>query len=209
MDKDQYLEQLAVCLSDHPRLHEIVAEWSNHIDEKKREFICAGEDEADAQRKVLLQLDHPEIVASYYSQPSLWSPSTTFGLCQAMNFIIILSGLILTALHAYFPRPVIVSIWDFLVQWKWLLLFTYSTAPGFVGFWLGDRFGVNARKAMEQHRFVWFPNFVLMYSVLFLSPVSQWFTPLLTNEFVLVCSVATILFMPMLRWGMKQGVAHL
>jgi hypothetical protein len=209
MNKDEYLSQLAECLAQNPDFKEILAEISNHIEEKQRELIVLGLEEDLALKAVLEDLGDPEFISSRFRKPMLKTPVATFRLFIWMNYLLIAFGLVLMVANSFFQNPFARGIWDQLVTLKWALLSLYTIFWGYIGFWMGENFGLNARTVVHHQVVVWIPNFILMFAVLYSSDISQWFIPLLTPAFVAASSIVTVFIMFVLRWGYKRGVAHL
>ncbi len=202
MTKAEFLSQLRVELEGHPMRDEIVAEYTDYIEQKHRDLLLQGNNELQAEALVMSQLVDPKKIVAQFSSGRL-KTKPILRKVLLVNYSLFFLGILITMAQS----TVVSHLWFYLVEQKWVILGAYSLLWGCIGYLIGKKYGFKGKKLHKRiFQFSLIPNYLFMLIVLYMEPIQQWFQPLLTPGFVVMCIVVTLFFYPMSKVSFKMGV---
>ncbi|MCQ6267644.1 hypothetical protein M1K46_18585 [Fictibacillus sp. WQ 8-8] len=209
--KEHYLQQLKKELKKHPQRESIVQDYEAHL----YELVAEKEDEKKTAEEWHLLfsevIGHPKEVASMWKEELSVTPNKTFYLFLLMNAAFFVAGSLLTFAHLLNEYTWIQAVWRTLTSIPFIIMMLYMGFWAFLGYEIGKNFGARGRPLLKKTFLISvLPNLVLMLLVLFRIIPHEWFHPLLSTTFIMLCIAATILLYPIcwiaFRWGKKQSL---
>ncbi len=208
--KNEFLEELALLLEQHQEKDAILEEYGAHLDDLLQELqIQSGQSEIRSQ--IYLRVGTPREIADLWKEELSVTPSNMKWLFIAVNILLFTSGAALTLAHNLFDWSWLKELWEQLTSIPILIAFVYMAFWALLGYEIGRGFGHKGRKVMKRTFFLaLIPNLTLMFLTVFQIIPHQWFYPLLTETFIGLCIVLTILLYPLCllcyKWGKKASL---
>lgn len=208
--KNRFLEELAIGLGNHQDKESILREYEAHIEEILLEsFDCTSEEEV--LNKIIARLGSPEEIAELWREELSVTPSNMKWLFILLNIVFFLGGSFLTLAHNLFQWNWLTAVWSRLTSIPILIAFVYMFFWALLGYEIGKGFGHGGRKLLRKTFLLsLIPNLTLMVLTVFRIIPHEWFAPLLTKEFMMVCIIFTIFLYPIsllgYRWGRKASI---
>jgi hypothetical protein len=208
--KSEFLHSLEDALRHHKEKESILAEYEMHLDELLLSLYQI-EDEEEIRRKVYSKFGAPDEIARMWKEELSFTPSHMKWLFIAVNILFFVGGAMLTFAHNMFDWSWLSSVWSHLTAIPIIIAFSYMFFWALLGYEIGKGFG-HKGKAVMKKTFILalIPNLTLMVLTVFHIIPRQWFHPLLTETFIVLCIVLTILLYPLCmisyRWGKKASI---
>lgn len=208
--KTEFLAKLAQTLGNHPEKESILMEYDAHLDELLLE-VYELKDEFEVRDQIYLRFGTPEEIASIWKEELSVTPSRMKWLFILVNILLFSGGAFLTLAHNLFDWGWITSLWNQLTSIPILIAVMYMFFWALLGYEIGRGFGYKGRKIMNRtFLLAMIPNLILMILTVFRIIPHEWFDPLLTETFIGICILFTILLYPLClmcyRWGKKASV---
>lgn len=208
--KNEFLEELARCLVNHEEKESIIKEYDVHLDELLGSFHEL-ENDSDVRQQVYSRFGTPEEIAEMWKEELSVTPSNMKWLFIAVNILFFGGGAILTLAHNLLDWSWLTILWGQLTSFPILIAFVYMLFWALLGYEIGRGFGHKGRKLLKKTFLVaLIPNLTLMVLTVFKLIPHEWFSPLLTETFILICILLTILLYPVClisyRWGKKASI---
>ncbi len=208
--KDEFLEELAKHLANHSEKELILKEYDDHLNELLVELFKL-EDESEVRNQIYSRLGAPEEIAAMWREELSVTPSKMKWLFIAVNILFFAGGSVLTLAHNLLNWSWLTSLWVQLTSFPILIAFIYLFFWALLGYEIGRGFGHKGRKLMKTTFFLAsIPNVTLMALTVFRIIPHEWFSPLLTETFIGICILMTLLLYPVClisyRWGKKASV---
>lgn len=208
--KNEFLTELAQSLGNHQEKESILKEYDAHLDEL---FIDLSklEDESEVRDQIFLRFGTPEEIAAMWKEELSVTPSKMKWLFIVVNIILFGGGSVLTLAHNLFDWNWLTNLWAQLTSIPILIALIYMFFWALLGYEIGRGFGHKGRKLMKRTFFLALtPNLTLMALTVFKIIPHEWFSPLLTETFIAICILLTLLLYPVClvsyRWGKKASV---
>ncbi len=208
--KTKFLKELAGRLGNHPEKEAILLEYETHIDEILLEHFTM-ENEAAIMEKIVQRLGTPQEIAGMWLEELAVTPSRMKWLFILVNLVFFAGGSLLTLAHNLFEWRWLANIWRSLTALPTLIALVYMVFWMLLGYEIGKGFGHGGRKVLKKTFIIsLFPNLLLMLLIVFQIIPHNWFAPLLTKQFILICIFFTIILYPIsllgFRWGKKVSI---
>ncbi|MFE8694755.1 hypothetical protein ACFYKT_00120 [Cytobacillus sp. FJAT-53684] len=208
--KNEFLAELAQGLCNHPDKESILNEYDAHLDE-----LLVGlyklQNESEVREQVYLKFGTPKEIADMWREELSVTPSKMKWLFIAVNLCLFAGGAILTLAHNLLDWRWLTNLWIQLTSFPIIIALIYLFFWALLGYEIGRGFGHKGRKIMKGTFFLaLMPNMVLMILTVFRVIPHEWFSPLLTETFIVICILFTALLYPIClisyRWGKKASV---
>jgi hypothetical protein len=208
--KNEFLTELAKCLENHQEKESILLEYDSHLDELLTDFYNL-EDEFEIRNQIYLRFGTPKEIASMWKEELSVTPSKMKWLFIVVNILFFGGGTLLTLAHNLFDWSWLTSLWEQLTSFPILIALIYMFFWALLGYEIGRGFGYKGRKLMKRtFLLALIPNLTLMVLTVFRIIPHEWFSPLLTETFMGLCILLTLLLYPVClisyRWGKKASV---
>ena len=208
--KNEFLTELAKCLENHQEKESILLEYDSHLDELLTDFYNL-EDESEIRNQIYLRFGTPKEIASMWKEELSVTPSKMKWLFIVVNILFFGGGTLLTLAHNLFDWSWLTSLWEQLTSFPILIALIYMFFWALLGYEIGRGFGYKGRKLMKRtFLLALIPNLTLMVLTVFRIIPHKWFSPLLTETFMGLCILLTLLLYPVClisyRWGKKASV---
>lgn len=205
--KNEFLTELAKCLENHQEKESILLEYDSHLDELLTDFYNL-EDESEIRNQIYLRFGTPKEIASMWKEELSVTPSKMKWLFIVVNILFFGGGTLLTLAHNLFDWSWLTSLWEHLTSFPILIALIYMFFWALLGYEIGRGFGYKGRKLMKRtFLLALIPNLTLMVLTVFRIIPHKWFSPLLTETFMGLCILLTLLLYPVClisyRWGKK------
>lgn len=210
--KQEYLHVLKNELKNYSNSEEILQEFDMHISELLVDlYDLAGANEEVAITKVIERVGSPVEVAALYKQELEVTPAKTQWTFILGNLLFFIGGICITAFYHLSAISFFDTLWSFLTNIPFVLIALYMLFWALLGYEIGKEFGLSGKKLLVKTFYISLvPNLVLMGLVVFKIVPVEWFHPLLTKTFMLICIFCTILLYPIsylaYRWGTNRSV---
>lgn len=208
--KNEFLTELAQSLGNHQEKESILKEYDAHLDEL---FIDLSklEDESEVRDQIFLRFGTPEEIAAMWKEELSVTPSKMKWLFIVVNILLFGGGSVLTLAHNLFDWNWLTNLWAQLTSIPILIALIYMFFWALLGYEIGRGFGHKGRKLMKRTFLLALtPNLTLMALTVFKIIPHEWFSPLLTETFIAICILLTLLLYPVClvsyRWGKKASV---
>lgn len=208
--KNEFLAELAQSLISHPDKESILNEYDAHLDELL-DTLYTLEDESEIRDQVYSRFGTPKEIADMWKEELSVTPSKMKWLFVAVNICLFVGGAILTIAHNLLDWGWLTKVWNQLTSFPIVIALIYSFFWALLGYEIGRGFGHKGRKLMKGTFLIaLLPNILLMILTVFKIIPHEWFSPLLTESFIGICIIFTILLYPIClisyRWGKKASV---
>jgi hypothetical protein len=205
--KEAYLHVLYQLLPAQLNRDEIVRELSLHIDDAVEDLLRQGFTQKEAMLHTLAKLGEPKAVALRYYEWERSSPERSGTALILLNTLFFLVGVGMFVAQAYLPLHQQQAFWHLVTTHREALLVGYSCFWLGCGYILGKRYGFSLRKSLRKliHRPLLL-NYALMLLVLFRIVPSEWFGPILTNDYVFLCVITTLCLSSLFALGYRFGI---
>ena len=209
--KTDFLTELGRHLRKHPDKEQILAEYDSHITEMLDEYSGNQREEADIRMKIYSRLGTPEEIADSWREELSTTPMKTQWVFILANLVFFVGGTILTLVHNLFDFPFIDMAWESLTSIPAVIILLYLFFWALLGYEIGKGFGHKGRRLMKRTFILSIlPNIMLMNLTLFKLIPHDWFQPLLSPPFIIICIIFTTLLYPICwigyRWGKKASI---
>lgn len=207
--KQDYLLVLKKKLKTVVKSDEIIQEFDQHITEILDELTALNETEA--MEKVIERVGTAEQVAALYQQELDVTPNKIQWAFISINLLFFVGGICLTVVYHFIPIPTIDQLWRSLTSISSVLIILYMIFWALLGYEIGKEFGLGGKVLLGKTFYITLvPNLILMALVVFRIVPVEWFQPLLTPSFIIICILCTVLLYPIsyasFRWGTKQSI---
>ncbi|TCJ01901.1 HAAS signaling domain-containing protein [Cytobacillus praedii] len=208
--KNEFLAELAQSLISHPDKESILNDYDAHLDELLVTLYTL-EDESEIRDQVYSRFGTPKEIADMWKEELSVTPSKMKWLFVAVNICLFVGGAILTIAHNLLDWGWLTKVWNQLTSFPIVIALIYSFFWALLGYEIGRGFGHKGRKLMKGTFLIaLLPNILLMILTVFKIIPHEWFSPLLTESFIGICIIFTILLYPIClisyRWGKKASV---
>lgn len=208
--KSEFLAELTVCLENHQEKESILEEYETHLNELLFELYHL-KDEAEIREQVFQRFGTPQEIADIWKEELSVTPSNMKWLFIAVNIFIFGGGALLTLAHNLFDWSWLTELWNQLTSVPILIALIYMLFWALLGYEIGRGFGHKGKRIMKTtFLLALIPNLTLMVFTVFHIIPHQWFSPLLTEAFIVLCIILTIFLYPVClisyRWGKKASI---
>lgn len=208
--KNEFLDELAKGLGQHSQKESIMKEYDFHLDELLADLHFL-QNEKEIREHMYSRFGTPEEIAAMWKEELSVTPSRMKWLFIAVNILFFGGGALFTLAHNLFEWKWLTFIWDQLTSFPILIAIVYMLFWALLGYEIGKGFGHKGRKLMVgTFLLALIPNLVLMVLTVFRIIPHKWFAPLLTETFITICIIFTILLYPIClisyRWGKKASI---
>jgi hypothetical protein len=208
--KNRFLLELARGLGNHPEKENILKEYEIHINEILLELF----DELDGDavwEKIVTRLGSPDEITQMWKEELSVTPSNMKWLFILLNIVLFTFGSLLTLFHNLYEWKWLTVIWGYVTAIPTLIALIYLFFWALLGYEIGKGFGHRGKNLLKKTFLLsLIPNLLLMLLTIFQIIPQSWFAPLLTNQFILVCILLTIILYPVCligyRWGKKASI---
>ncbi|MBR3121744.1 hypothetical protein [Oceanobacillus profundus] len=206
--EQHFLNELEQEIGRHPDKEEIIAEYRLHVFDLLQEQAT---DEAKVYDELVHRLGSPKEIAALWKQESAVTPKKTQQLFVFCNIAIFTFGVLLTIGYNAFDWYWLESLWAGLTNAASIIILIYGFFWALLGYEIGREFGSRGHKLLKKtFLFSIIPNLILMYLIVFKLIPLQWFQPLLSTPFIIVCILCTAVLYPIswlgYRWGKKASI---
>ncbi|MBS3681383.1 hypothetical protein [Ornithinibacillus massiliensis] len=204
----RFFQELDQVLGKHPEKQEIIAEYRSHVYELLREEDIQ---DANVYDEIVKRLGTPEEIAAIWKDEAKVTPKKMQLLFVVLNVLIFLGGIVLTIVYNVYHIEWIEVLWKRITAVPSIIIMVYMAFWGLLGYEIGKEFGSGGLTILRRtFTYAVIPNLVLMYLIVFKLIPHEWFQPLLSGRFILVCILLTIMLYPIswigYRWGRKASV---
>ncbi|WP_458413318.1 HAAS signaling domain-containing protein [Schinkia sp. CFF1] len=208
--KNDFLTDLSRSLGNHPEKESIVKEYDAHLDELLVEFYNI-EDQSEARAQVYKRFGTPDEIAAIWKEELSVTPSRMKWLFITVNILFFGGGAVLTLAHNLLDWVWLKSLWNQLTSIPIIIALIYMVFWALLGYEIGRGFGHKGKKVLKRtFLLALLPNLTLMFLTVFKFIPREWFHPLLTETFIGLCILLTLLLYPVCllsyRWGKKASV---
>lgn len=208
--KNRFLQELANRMEDHPEKKDILREYGMHIDDILLEFLD-DKDEEIRFEEIVKRLGKPDEIAQMWKMELSVSPSNMKWLFILLNLVFFTFGGLLTLFHNLYQWNWLTLIWGRLTAIPTLIAFIYLLFWALLGYEIGKGFGHKGKELFKRTFLIsLIPNLLLMVLTIFHIIPHSWFAPLLTNQFIIICILFTVILYPVCwigyRWGRKASI---
>lgn len=199
--KETYLQRLAQSLPITVNKEDIIREYDLHIEDK------LADQPHLALEDVLEQLGDPVELAEQYEDGEPIAKgfvSNHFVFCNLLFFLI---GGLLTVCYHLFEGSILSDAWGLLAQIPLTIVVVYTVFWMVLGFEIGREYGLVGKEVFSKTVFLCLvPNVLLMILTLFKCIPTEWFQPILTPAFIVICVIMTIMIYPISKVFYYLGV---
>ncbi|WP_042349728.1 hypothetical protein [Bacillus massiliigorillae] len=210
--KRKYIEELErlLRLKGIKNAVDILQDYQQHIEDAVYSEMLKGFNEQEAITIVLNNMPTPKEIVRHYENALKFHSEYHL---MIGNYTLFLSALVLTFFHYYTNLQFIDAIWEFLIELKWVLLYSYALIWIVLGYTFGKVNGIPRKKPMRKITLLAItPNYLFMIFILFgfQEGWSLTYFDFLEQSslFLIMCMIMTLAFYPLSRWGFKQGIIH-
>lgn len=206
--KQKFIKELTKEIGDHPDKENIIAEYERHIYELLEDL---SPPEAHVYNVLVERLGTPVEIAKSWQQEKNITPRKTQWLFVCCNVAIFIGGAFLTIGYNFFHWKWIESLWMTVTDVSFVIIFVYALFWALLGYEIGKEFGHRGYRLLQKTFLISIiPNLILMYLVIFKVLPHEWFEPVLSFPFIVVCIILTGLLYPIswmgYRWGRKVSI---
>ena len=208
--KNEFLAELAQRLENYQEKESILKEYDAHLTEFF-DGLNMIEDESELRDQVYSKFGTPEEIAAMWRTELSVTPSNMKWLFIAVNILFFGGGSALTLAHNLLEWNWLTNLWIQLTSFPILIALIYLFFWALLGYEIGRGFGHQGKRLMKRtFLLVLIPNITLMVLTVFRIIPREWFSPLLTETFIGICILFTLLLYPVClisyRWGKKASV---
>ncbi|GAA0611095.1 hypothetical protein GCM10009001_30420 [Virgibacillus siamensis] len=204
---EKFLSRLETLLGNHPDKNKIMEDYRLHVEELLYEESIDPEKIYD---ELIQRIGSPREIARQWRKETV-TPGRVQLLFILLNIGIFAGGIALTLIYNYFNWGWVETLWTRLTTIPFIIMAGYIMFWGLLGYEIGKEFGAGGRKLLRRTFLISIvPNLLFMYLVLFKIVPHEWFDPLLSFPFIIVCIVFTGFLYPVclagFRWGRRASV---
>ncbi|TFJ91731.1 HAAS signaling domain-containing protein [Lentibacillus salicampi] len=204
---EKFLSKLETLLGNHPEKNKIMEDYRLHVEELLYEELIDPEEIYD---ELTQRMGSPREIARQWRQETV-TPARMQLLFVLLNIGMFVGGIALTIIYNYFDWGWAEALWTRITAVPFIIMAGYIMFWGLLGYEIGKEFGAGGRKLLRRTFFISIlPNLVFMYLVLFKIVPYEWFDPLLSFPFIILCIVFTGFLYPVclagFRWGKRASV---
>lgn len=208
--KNEFLAELSSKLGNHPERDSIIEEYEVHLDELLI-TLYKLEDDTEIREHIFSRFGTPEEIASMWMEELSVTPSRMKWLFVAVNILFFGGGATLTLAHNLFDWGWLTKLWSLLTSIPILIAFIYLFFWALLGYEIGRSFGHKGRSILKKtFLLALIPNLTLMVLTVFRIIPHEWFSPLLTETFIMLCIVLTCFLYPVClisyKWGKRASI---
>ncbi|AXI07845.1 hypothetical protein CUC15_02085 [Oceanobacillus zhaokaii] len=204
----RFFKELEKEIGDHPEKDNIMLEYEMHVYDLLQDEPMDGESLYD---ELVDRLGTPRELAEMWKQETAITPKKTQWLFVILNIAIFIGGILLTISYNAFDWKWAEKIWETLTDARFLIILVYMLFWALLGYEIGKEFGQGGYKLLRKTFTISIiPNIGFMYLVVFKFIPYEWFEPLLSVRFILICIFCTVILYPIswigYRWGRRASV---
>lgn len=206
--EQRFLQELDKEIGKHPDKKNIMTDYELHVYELLNE---ASVEESNVYTELVSRLGSPTEIAQLWQQEKAITPRKTQWLFVIINILLFVGGIVLTVSYNMFQWEWVELLWKGLTEATTIIIVVYILFWGLLGYEIGKEFGDGGRKLLRKTFLLSIiPNLVLMYLTIFKLIPYEWFQPLLSVPFILICIAGTGFLYPVswlgFKWGRKVSV---
>lgn len=206
--EQRFLRELDEEIGKHPDKVNIMADYELHVYELLNE---ASVDEENVYTELVSRLGSPIEIAQMWKQEKSITPRKTQWLFVIINICLFLGGIVLTVSYNMFQWAWVEFLWEGLTETTSIIIVVYILFWGLLGYEIGKEFGDGGRRLLRKTFLLSIiPNLILMYLTVFKLIPYEWFQPLLSVPFIIICIIGTGFLYPVswlgFKWGRKASV---
>ncbi|RDW16248.1 HAAS signaling domain-containing protein [Oceanobacillus chungangensis] len=204
----RFFKELKQEIGDHSERDSIVLEYEMHVYDLLQEEQLDGEFLYD---ELVLRLGTPQELAKMWKQETSITPKKTQWLFVLLNIAMFIGGILLTISYNAFDWKWVEKIWAALTDARFLIILVYMLFWALLGYEIGKEFGQGGYKLLRKtFALSIIPNIGFMYLIVFKFIPYEWFEPLLSVRFIMICIFCTVILYPIswigYRWGRRTSV---
>ena len=208
--KSKFLKELAKGLGNHEEKENILYEYDCHIEDLLVELVNCKLEES-LYEQLVKRLGNPSEIAQMWREELSVTPSKMKWLFLALNIFLFIGGAMLTLAHNLYQWEWVSTLWRQLTAIPTMIALIYLLFWALLGYEIGKGFGHKGRSLLKKTFLLsLIPNLLLMLLTVFRIIPHNWFDPLLTKQFILVCILFTGTLYPICwigyRWGKKVSI---
>ena len=205
--EQQFLQKLDQSLGKCPNKQEILVEYQAHVQEITKECAAAS----NQYERIVKRLGSPKEIALMWRQELTITPRKMQWLFVLFNIGLFVGGGLLTIGYNVYEWNWVELIWVTLTNIPAIIIFIYLFFWGLLGYEIGKEFGPRGRKLLKKTFLLCIvPNLVLMNLTVFRLIPHEWFQPLLSIPFIVICIAFTGVLYPIsllgYRWGKRASI---
>ncbi|OZU87420.1 hypothetical protein CIL03_16505 [Virgibacillus indicus] len=206
--EQRFLRELDKEIGKHPDKVNIMADYELHVYELLNE---ASVDEENIYTELVSRLGSPIEIAQMWKQEKSITPRKTQWLFVIINICLFLGGIVLTVSYNMFQWAWVELLWEGLTEATSIIIVVYILFWGLLGYEIGKEFGDGGYRLLRKTFLLSIiPNLILMYLTIFKLIPFDWFQPLLSVPFIIICIIGTGFLYPVswlgFKWGRKASV---
>ncbi|PAV28284.1 hypothetical protein CIL05_18120 [Virgibacillus profundi] len=207
-EAQRFLQELDEEIGRHPNKKDIMAEYELHVYELLNDEAVGDE---DVYTILVKRLGSPIEIAQLWEQEKAITPKKTQWLFVLINIFLFIAGIVLTISYNIFRWEWIEILWEGLTEATSIIIVVYILFWGLLGYEIGKEFGDGGRKLLKKTFLLSIiPNLLLMYLTIFKLIPYEWFQPILSVRFIIICIICTGILYPVswlgFKWGRKASV---
>jgi hypothetical protein len=207
--KEKFMLELETLLIPHENKQGVLEEYEGHI----LDLLDDSEVEEIGELTDLIhnKIGTPEEIAAIWNEEWSVTPNKTQWIFVSANIFLFVGGSLLTILYNVFSWKWLQGFWTRLTDIPAVIIAVYIVFWVLLGYEIGKEFGSKGKTLLVKTLVIsLIPNLVLMNLVLFHLIPHEWFDPLLSKSFILICMVFTVLLLPIswagYKWGRRASV---
>jgi hypothetical protein len=207
--KEKFMLELETLLIPHENKQGVLEEYEGHI----LDLLDDSEVEEIGELTDLIhnKIGTPEEIAAIWNEEWSVTPSKTQWIFVSANIFLFVGGSLLTILYNVFSWEWLQGFWARLTDIPAVIIAVYIVFWVLLGYEIGKEFGSKGKTLLVKTLVISLvPNLVLMNLVLFHLIPHEWFDPLLSKSFILICMGFTVLLLPIswagYKWGRRASV---
>ncbi|CAM3781530.1 HAAS signaling domain-containing protein [Mesobacillus thioparans] len=209
--KTEFLAELDRHLGKHADKDQILTEYDIHITEMLEDLSDTQRGGEEVISELYSRLGTPQEIAASWREELAMTPMKTQWVFISANLLFFVGGIILTLVHNLFEFSFIDMAWQNLTSIPAVIIFLYLFFWALLGYEIGKGFGHKGRRLMKKTFILSIlPNLILMNLTLLKLIPHDWFQPLLSPAFIVICILFTALLYPVCwigyRWGKKASI---
>ncbi|MEC5425530.1 hypothetical protein QGM71_18790 [Virgibacillus sp. C22-A2] len=206
--EQKFIQELDKEIGNRADKQTILADYEAHIYELLNEATI---DEENEYEELVARLGSPRDIAELWAQEASITPKKTQWLFVVINSLFFVGGVLLTIFYNVFHWNWLEVLWAGLTEITSIIMLVYIFFWGLLGYEIGKEFGHSGRKLLRKTFMISvIPNVLLMYIITFKLIPYEWFQPLLSVRFIILCIICTALLYPVsmlgYKWGRKTSV---
>ena len=207
-EAQRFLQELDKEIGKHPDKENIMADYKQHVYDFLNEVSV---DSGNEYNELVSRMGSPKELAQLWEQEKAITPKKTQWLFVLINIFLFIAGIVLTISYNIFRWEWVEILWEGLTEATSIIIVVYMLFWGLLGYEIGKEFGDGGRKLLRKTFLLSIiPNLVLMYLTIFKLIPFEWFQPILSVRFIIICIICTGVLYPVswlgFKWGRKASV---